>query len=221
MFALDPNDFSQKETLKNLFAELSTNLVTLLSKENIKTAAYREGLPYFSALSINQQIATVNRLKFYHDLCTEQVSEGQSLRDSKRFTWRALVKLSLSPHADFLNRITEGDIIELYNEDGVQVFRNLEFFDFCSYCIEELYCVEWWRLFQRDDQISSQLLEMIPKLFQKKYPEGLEAPLPRHQVVETFSRDKFHIDFFMKYIGPLFHNKRVSALICIEKASLA
>ncbi|WP_413291110.1 hypothetical protein [Bdellovibrio sp. HCB337] len=206
------------QTLKLRFTEISSALVDLLCIENIKTKAYRdEGLPHFSVLSTAKKIDVIDHLEVYYNLCAEHLSEGQALRDSKRFTWRALVKMGLAPFSDLLNRITEGDIVEIYGCDNTQLFRNLEFFDVCSYSIEELFCVEWYRLFQRDNKISDLIGQKVKELLDYKHPEGLEGPFPEHIVTEIFSDEKYQSKVFMKVVAPLYQNKRIAAFICIER----
>lgn len=220
MLVLNQNLSTNDETLRSNFIALSMSLAKMLQNVGLKTQAGLEGFPHFNQLTNLEKTTAIERLQFYYDLCMEQLIEGQSLRDSKKFTWRALVKLGLSPQSDLLDRIGEGDIVEIYNEEQVQLFRNLEFFDICSYTLEELFCIQWWRLFQRDEAVSSEILKLVNDLYSKKYPNGVAGPLPQHTVLECLSRDKFKIDFFMKYIGPLYKNKQVGALICLEQAAL-
>ncbi|WP_413289430.1 hypothetical protein [Bdellovibrio sp. HCB337] len=206
--------------LENQFATASTKLIELLSKEGVKNQAYLEGLPYFSQLNEEQKRTAVERLEGYYELCSEQLSEGQPLRDSKRFTWRALSKFGLVPTSNLLETIGDGDIVEIYNSEQVQVFRNLEFFDLCSYTLEELFCLEWYRLFRRESEVSSAIVAMVDELYAKKYPEGLSSPLPHHIVAESISREKITLNFFMKFIAPLYKNKQVAGLVCIEQAAI-
>jgi len=220
MFVLNPESSTQELRLQDSFTQLATHLVQLLNTAGLTKIAYLNGLPHFNELTLSEKNTAVEHLKFYRDLCFDHVTEGQSLRDSKRLTWRALVKLGLSPGSDFLNRIECGDVVEIYNTEQVQLFRNLEFFDICSYSIEELFCVPWWRLFNRDTAVSTAIIRLVEDLYQRKFPDGISSPLPRHLVVEALSEDQFNIDFFMKYIGPLYQNKQIAALVCIEQAQL-
>ncbi|MBS1969024.1 MAG: hypothetical protein JSU04_01885 [Bdellovibrionales bacterium] len=220
MLVLNENTSKQEQRLRTEFIALAIGLAKMLNEAGTKTQAGLEGFPHFDNLELHDKKVAIESLRFYHDLCRDQVDEGQPLRDSKKFTWRALVKLGLSPQSDFLDRIESGDIVELYNEEQVQLFRNLEFFDICSYTIEELFCIQWWRLFRRDEAVSKSIVQLVSDLFQRKYPNGVSGPLPQHLVVESISRDKFKMDFYMKYIGPLYKNKKVGALICIEQAAL-
>ncbi len=220
MLVLNQKVSCDDEKLRVNFIQLATNLAQLLHSLGLKTQAGLKDFPYFSALNSFEKATAVERLQFYYNLCMEQQIEGQSLRDSKKFTWRALVKLGLIPESDFLDRLENDDIIEIYNQDHVQLFRNLEFFDICSYSIEELYCIQWWKLFRREPAISETILNMCTDLYLKKYPSGLVNPLPIHWVEECLSRSRYCMDLQLKFLGPLLTNKKVSALICIERATL-
>lgn len=206
--------------LENQFITVATNLHELLAKEGIKNAAYLEGTPYFSALDEQKKRAIIEHMELYYQLCAEHHAEGQALRDSQKFTWRALVKLGWVPSANLMDTIGSGDIVEIYSDEQVQLFRNLEFFDFCSYTLEELFCVEWYRLFARDESVSRDILKMLEEIYSKKHPEGLTMPLPYHIVVESLSRDRFSMDFCMKFIAPLYKNKQIVGVVCVEQAKL-
>lgn len=208
-----------EEELKNTFASVSFALTELLSRENVQTKAFSEGLPHFSALSLERKTTALASLQNYYELCAEHVKENQSLRDSKKFTWRALGKMALAPVSDLLDSITEGDVVEIYNLDHVQVFRNLEFFDFCSYTIEELYCLEWWRLFHREEKLVKEILRLLDSFHTRKNPQGLWNALPAHVVSESLSTSKYKVEVLLTYLGPLYSNRQVQSVICIEKAA--
>lgn len=217
----DLDKLQDDQTLKLQFTEISSALVELLSAENFQTKAYRdENLPHFSLLSTDKKIEVINRLEVYYNLCAEHLGEGQALRDSKRFTWRVLVKMNLVPTSDLLNKISDGDIVEIYSCDNTQLFRNLEFFDVCSYSLEELFCVEWYRLFHRDEHISKMIGQKLQELLDYKHPEGFENAFPEHTVTEIFSDEKFQSLVFMKLVAPLYQNKRIVAFICIERGGV-
>lgn len=214
-------NFSSRELeLQNRFIELSTSLVEMLKTEGVKTSPYREGLPHFKELNAKSKEIVLERLKFYHDICLEHIVDGQPLRDSQKFTWRALVKLGLTPNSDLISRIEKDDIVEIYSDDQVQLFRNLEFFDYCSYTLEDLFCIEWWKLFKRDEKISESILTLAHDILDRKYPQGITLPFSWHRVAEVASRDKFNVDFLIKYLGPLHKNKQVAGIVCIEKGTI-
>jgi hypothetical protein len=201
------------------FQNLADALVGLLSTAGIKTKAYHQNLPFFSLLAADRKFQVIEDLKFYYSLCSQQVLEGKSLRDSQTFTWRALKACGLTPGSDFLSRIFTGDIVEIYNSDQIQIFRNLEFFDFCSYTLEDLYCREWWKLFERKDSITKSLLNLVPEIFSGEHPQGVHYPVQKHTVKEAASSETFQVALDFKFIGPLFNNKLVKAILCIEQAT--
>jgi hypothetical protein len=206
--------------LANTFKKLATTLSLLLRREGIYNPAFHPGTPHFNAMPRHQKEYVLQHLEFYNSLCMEHQAEQQSLRDSQKFTWRALKKFGIAPPADLLNRISSKNVVEIYSTDHIQIFRNFEFFDCCSYTLEDLFCLEWWRLFQRDAAINDALTKMSQELLAGRAPEGFFQPLPRHTVIEALAPERFHIDFFMQHLLPLYKNKHVEAVISIVDAEV-
>lgn len=204
--------------LTSEFKVLADDLAMLLQAAGLKTKAYHEGTPYFAALTVDKKMVVLEHLRFYRDLCAEQLQEGKSLRDSQTFTWRALKKCNLVPNANFLSQVTSGDIVEIYNESGIQLFRNLEFFELCSYTLEDLYCCEWWRLYRRSDRVINILMNCCSEIFANEHPQGVHYPVHKHELEEIASIDRNRICMDVKFVGPLYTKKSIKALICIEAA---
>lgn len=198
------------------FKSLATALCELLATAGVAKKPYSEELPFFRALTLEKRLSTVEQLRFYYELCVSQVCEGASLRNSQTFTWRALKKCGLTPASDFLSRITAGDIVEIYNCDGMQIFRNLEFFEFCSYTLEDLYCREWWVLYRRDQHITDMVRARVQEVFNHEHPDGLLCPAPKHILQEIASSEKFRVSMEYRFLGPLYENNAVKAMIAIE-----
>lgn len=214
-----PSVLQTNQQLEQKFSALTTALINLLAKEGVKNQPHLEGLPCFSKLNDVEKEVAIQRVETYYQLCSEHVAEGQSLRDSKTFTWRALVKMGLAPLSDFLNNIGDDDIVEIYSYDEIQMFRNLEFFDLCTYTLEELFCLQWYRLFVRAPEIAAAISNIAVEIFSKKHPHGLFEPLPPHIVTQPLAQEKVAVDFLIRYIGPLYQDKQVPAIICIERAT--
>jgi hypothetical protein len=211
------SDDFQNETS---FMNLSTQLSAFLRQEGISNRAYNPGLVHFKALDAEKKRAALRHLEFYNSLCLDHQMQQQALRDSQKFTWRALSKFGFTPPSDLLNKISREDVVEIYSEDHIQLFRNFEFFEVCSYTLEELFCIEWWNLFVRPPEINGQLLNMAHQLLAGKAPKGFQGGVPVHVLTEASSESRFAIHFDMQYLMPLYRNKRVEALISIVKAKV-
>ncbi|MNL45597.1 hypothetical protein D3C87_1682560 [compost metagenome] len=142
------------------------------------------------------------------------------MKDSPSFTWRALRKLGYTPTSDLFEQITDDHVIEVYSKDSVQVFRNLNFFQFCSYTFEEILSLEWWNLFDRSEAMSQKIFDATVKVFSGECRVNFDPEVPNHFVRETQSADRLTMEFTMQLIGPLFQNKEPRAVICLEKVRL-
>jgi hypothetical protein len=205
---------------ENSFVALSTQLSQFLNLEGIASRPYAADLPHFKKLSLTKKRAVVTHLESYMSLCVDHQMERQALRDSKKFTWRALQKFGFTPTSDFLDKISNADVVEIYSEDHTQLFRNFEFFSFCSYTLEELFCLEWWNLFRRDPKVDVQILAMANQIFAGKAPEGFCKNLETHILEEAQSQDRFKIKYEMQCYLPLYKNRRVEAVVSIVRAEL-
>lgn len=210
----------QDRILIQNFKEIAAQTSRLLATGGVKVKAYKDQLPYFSALDLAGKREVLTKITFYHDLCAEHVSDGHSLKDTPSFTWRALKKLGLAPTSNLFSEMREDDVIEVYSLENVQLFRNFRYFEFCSYTLEEIYCLEWWNLYQRDDDIMPKFLAFIERIVKGEYPQGVEPGLDSHVVKEAQSEEKLVMDYFLRWVGPLYEDKKIVAFIVLEEARL-
>jgi len=208
------------ESLNQDFMSLTEDLSRWLAVEGIRCRPYTPGLPHFSVLPVAKRQDIVSAVRFYHELCQEQVNEGYKITDSLVFTWRALNKLGLVPRSDLFSKVTDEDILEVYSGDGRQLYRNFRFFDFCSYTMEELYSLEWWSLYKRDEAITEKLYEIVGRIFTGEVEGTVIPDCAPHIVSETSSSEKIHMVYEPRMISPLYHNRVVSAVIAIVRAQI-
>lgn len=208
------------ESLNQEFMSLTEDLSRWLAVEGIKCSPYAPGLPFFSQLPIPKRQEIVRAVRFYHELCQDQFKDGYKITDSLTFTWRALNKLGLVPRSDLFSRVTDEDILEVYSSDGRQLYRNFRFFDFCSYTMEELYSLEWWSLYKRDESITEKLYAIVAKIFTGEIAETVVPDCPSHVVSETSSAGKIHMIYEPRMLSPLYHNHVATAVIAVVRAQI-
>ena len=206
--------------LDESFKRLSKTICMLLSTEGVHIRAYRDGLPYFSKLTVQQKESVVQHLRFFHDLCLDQVGEGYKLKDSLSFTWRAFRKLGLTPPSDLFHAVTDEHIVEIYSSENVQLFRNFNFFNVCSYSLEELHSLEWWSLYRRDPKITQMMFGAAEMIFTGQIKTCFPPNLGPHVVEELSSTGKLRMEYNVDLAGPLFKNKIPQAVILLERARL-
>lgn len=202
------------------FMRLTDSLCGLLASEGIHFSSYLPGLPLFSKLPEENKMKAISSLQFQYDLCMEQISEGYVLKDSPSFTWRALRKLGYVPTSDLFEKIRDDHVIEVYSADSVQVFRNLNFFEYCSYTFEEIHSLEWFNLFDRPQAITEKIIAATAKLFSGERRDIFDPQVPVHIVRETQSAELLSMEFKVEMLGPLFDNRRPVAIISLETVNL-
>lgn len=208
------------ESLNQDFMSLTEDLTRWLAAEGIHCRPYVPGLPFFSQLPIPKRQEIVRAVRFYHELCQEQFKEGYKITDSLTFTWRALKKLGLVPRSDLFSKVTDEDILEVYSSDGRQLYRNFRFFDFCSYTMEELYSLEWWSLYKRDEAFTEKLFAIVGRIFNGEIEETVVPDCPAHVVSETSSVGKIQMNYELRMLSPLHHNSVASAVIAVVRAQI-
>ena len=140
-------------SLVHEFISLAEQTVAFANLANCQLRALAgPHLPFFKNLDEKNQIEILRSLKTYNEICAETLANGDSLTDSKSFVWQALKKLGLRFSSDMFNFIQQENVIEIYDMNNVQIFRNFNFFGFTSYALEDLLCRPWVELFHRANQ---------------------------------------------------------------------
>ncbi|MNJ94622.1 hypothetical protein D3C87_123240 [compost metagenome] len=203
-----------EQTNQNIddFKALAEKLCRMLESEGVLCKPYREGLPYFTKLTEYQQKEAIRNLGFYVDLCREQMLDGYKLSDNLSFTWRAFRKLNLIPRSDLFQMVSDEDVLEIYSSDSRQLYRNLRFYEHCSYSLEELYSLEWWSLFHRDEHITASLMESAAMVLNGECEGHVYPTVGTHVVRELCSEEKLANIYEPRLLSPLFCNKKVEGI---------
>lgn len=96
--------------------------------------------------------------RVYVEVLEESVNAGDA--GSKKFLWRMVTRLGLVPTSDLLNHIDDDNVVEIYTLEHWQVFRNLRFFDYVSFTVEEVANLNWQVDTRRESRIELKLLEI-------------------------------------------------------------
>lgn len=202
------------------FKAVAQKVTMLLASEGIHRRAYAENLPHFNPLSAQQKQEAIRQLSFYGELCQEQRTEGYSLKDSPTFTWRALQKLGLTPPSELFSQITNEDVVEVYSDENRQLFRNFNFFEVCSYSLEELHSIEWWNLFQHEGAGTQKIYESTQKVLRGEIKSSFVPGIESHYVREVSSEDRLLMEYNIRLVSPLFCNRQPVAFLVLERATL-
>jgi hypothetical protein len=193
------------QALRNArFTELGTAFSNLARSVGISVkVCSSDDLPNFSKLPINDQEAAIRRLTIYPDLCDilSQDPGLPCLLEEKKLLWLALKKLRLLPGSDLMDLLTIDDLIEVYVGNR-QVYRTFNYYDLCSYSLEELETVPWDQLFFRSDSsILQKLLAEVEQMLTHR--KIVKSAASVHTVYETNSPLMKSFSYQLKYLAPL------------------
>lgn len=201
---------SEDDLLVTEFRSLAENVACLLTNEKVRAIPYHEShLPHFSALSSEKKRQACHDIKCYLQSLEAVLAGNGSLRD-KRSLWTALKFFGFTPTSDIFELINAEDAIEIYNAEGLQIWRNLGFMEVCSYSLEEVFCYTWQERYERHPEAMSKLVTILENMKTDRPPRTVRADV-NNMLVEVFSMEKLIIDVHHEYMSPVMDSDRQMA----------
>lgn len=210
------------ETNSVEFREMCLKLSHFGREEGVRILPFRSPhLPYFSGLSPAYQSVVLDRLKIFTEICEMTRKEGHQIKNTASLTWFALKRFGFSFGSDLFSQIHDQSVIEFYDEENIQIFRNLKFFEVCSYTLEDIYCRPWPELFVRSESgVTEGLLQIIQGFYQGGNTKMTPVDLGSQTIVETSSMFEYQLKAQVNFLAPLFQNKRTVGFVAIEEAEI-
>ncbi|RYZ63637.1 MAG: hypothetical protein EOP05_23235, partial [Proteobacteria bacterium] len=132
-------EFSAPYALTEQFAMLLQEMSALVRVHGIETAAYESPLlPHFNALSIDDQILRIEDLKESNTLIRDLTASGEIETYNRRLAWSMAKRRGLVVRSDIFSKMSETDIIEVWDTKGMQIFNSFELLKHLSYTLEEI-----------------------------------------------------------------------------------
>src|SRR5262249_40931867 len=116
--------------------------------------------------------------------------------DSEPLLRLALKELGLSIDPDFFKTIKRSDIVEVYDDNHIQVFRSFNFFRMCNYNLDDILAHEWFELYQRDESITNEIMTNI-SAHMSGATTITTCRIPEHILRERFSGER--AVFFIRF----------------------
>jgi hypothetical protein len=211
-------------TLISEFIRLSEQMVEFGAAANCQLIPFRSlDLPYFNGLTDHDKTKVINHLKLFNDICSEVLSEGKSLADSATLTWYGLKRLELRFPSDLFDHITNDHIVEVYDRENIQIFRNFKFFEVTSFSIEDLLCRPWVEIFVRANLEHTQtLVDCLGKFYTKEITSVTSLKhLGTQRLIEKDSTKAFEVDAVIEYLSPIYDKtRRPAGVVAIETAKV-
>lgn len=210
-----------KEVIRELAAKLKRRAPHLEfysdSDQNKRTFEVYRSYPEAQKKRIYEDVSSYNSI-------LDSMADSDPQVSNKSALWVALKLFGIPSSLDELFKyIEESDVIEVYRYDGIQVFRNLNFHDVCSYELPELFIYTWDQLFYRPAHITQKIAESAESLFLGKHRGivDLDTLIGSHALCETFSPKRYKLSMYFKYLYPL-RNKQnnVDYIVAVSKVKV-
>lgn len=182
--------------LNELFVKLGVPLKNEQSDENVI-------LTVFNSLLESKKQEILNRLNFYADICASSISNSYAGLNDNRVTWYAIKKLGMIPPPGLFEQIKDSDCIEIYDGEGIQIFRNFNFCEHVTYSIQDCLIYAWDQLYKRsEDIIGVMMAEAGKALLEAREPFYSKIPVHNCTEIKTENRRQYQVRF--NIISPLF-----------------
>jgi hypothetical protein len=164
---------------------------------------YAPELPLYSKLSAQKQSDVISQLQVFLQTMQSAATAGDRLDNSERSLWHALSTLGLIPPSDMFSHVCADDVVEIYDLEGIQIWRNFNFMKICSYTLEEMYSIDWPSRYKRDPERTAECMGELEKVLSGRVPEFHFADIPEHLLEETSSTERYVLSAKHDWIGKL------------------
>lgn len=136
------------------------------------------------------------------------------------FLKKFLFRYKMMPLSDeVFSHIGPDDFIEVYNPQGIQIYRSWNFFKFCRYTIDEVLSNHWIDLYERPEFVERKILDLMPSFFSKS-SAMIPFNIAEHVVTEKKLNPSYKYANKLKFVCPLqdMHTKEIVAAMSVAFA---
>lgn len=199
---------SQTEDLESKFKLGLTKFAAFAANYGLTIEPYSEiTWTKFRSISGPMQQDAYDKFNAYSELCVAAADCGITINDDRSLAWWAIQKFGLRPCSDFFDKLTKDNVLELYNRDFVQIYRNWAFFQISSYSMGDLFVYPWPELYVREPEVTQNLIDYASMALSGSHKHTVACTSPRHIVVESLSAGKNILDMELNYVSPLFDQR--------------
>ena len=191
-------------------SELDTLLRPLQVTINLEASDYAKDL--FCRFSMAAQKRVVSSFEVFVETIQDLIRRQQNPWDSQRLTWAFLQKAGIHPHSRLFQSFQPDDVIEIFNEDFVQIFRSLQFFTHFDLPLFDLLVLDRMTILKSEAKVEEKLFLKLDAAL--KQNRGVESPKRLAQVWSNrFGDCKEQYSIDVKIIGSLLSRGRRPARV--------
>lgn len=129
--------------------------------------------------------------------------EGADPWDDREFFCLSMQAMGVQFPSDFLKKLDRDDLIEGYDMNRIQIFRNMRFMETSSYSLLEILSYEWPLLFARASAITDKIISHCDELLWSAN-RTIPVHVAKHWIHEIRSAERQVCEVTFKYMTPLF-----------------
>lgn len=211
------------------FKSVVDRIARIIIQNGKNVAAYHDsGLLIYRSLEVDQQKKVLLDAKIYLESLESFDPKSATLSgsnisiadDYKISLWSALKYFGLRPVSDLFGYLSHDKIVEVYNDHGIQIWRNFNFFEVCGYSIEEMFCYTWMERYERNEEILKKIFEIMTR-----FSQGENVTIKcdiYNQIKELISSERLTIDAYHEYVSPFYDkDNRYAGFIVVSSAHVS
>lgn len=168
------------------FRALALRYQEIAAAEGVRLTPFRgPDMPLFSKATPQARKTATDFLESIVAVHEETLAATENPINTRQLLWRALRRLSLVPGPEVFDHIANDDVVIIYNDQQTAVFWNLQFFNYSSLTVEEMFFGLWYEFTRRAPEIQAKLYEMAMNLISGKITGTFVPGVPAHEVEEV------------------------------------
>jgi hypothetical protein len=177
-------------------------------------------LSHLSRLSFCKREEVLKTTRLFERIAAEALVDQVDLWNTSNLMKLTFRELKLQYSQDFLSTIELDDVVDGYDLNNHQIFRNLRFMEICSYDLHDVLSFDWPILFERSQVVTNQIMECVTEVIETGRTVSMDH-IPAHYMKEHRSTDRqlFRVKF--RHMGPIFAGVgRPAGFLASSKAEL-
>ena len=204
------------ESPQATFKKLAESFTDLLEGEGIFLRPYANpNLIHFCRLTPDEQQDVVVRVKMYVLACVKVKENHGTLSDNRLAVETFLHVTGLNARPEDLMLMNDDHLIEIYNQNGMHLFRSLNIFEMSSYTFEDLCCRQWFHLYERPAEAQAKIVQLATEFFMQPHPTITQADHGPMRIIEKDTLEKLIYVIETKYLIPIFRGDSIEAVLTI------
>lgn len=157
----------------------------------------------FSAIPEPIQMAIIQGVNFQADFAQSAMDDGlDAVNELAMLNW-AKGKFGLLSEYGETSDVAEGDVVEIFDKNHIQLYRSYSCFSLCNYSLLELTSYPWFELYERPSSITNMFLDVMPKIYEGQSTFISYVDLPEYTLREVMTDNRAAFGIKEKFMAKM------------------